>query len=370
MISILRVAILAAVPICISLWSAPVAAASNSRQNVRRAMSSGKGGYGYNTASNGYIGKGSFVSTVRPQSGISRGQYHNAFGFEAMGGEEAEEQGPWKELYPTDSHVMVSIKRPENLDLQGVDIPSSSCTTDYGLYGTMANEQTSVQFKYLVETTAGTSLTPEMLAELENSFSNHLISLVFDECTLDGSSPLISSSIDGISNRPEDEIIVGEECSGGQLLSQVLGENTMTAQSTTSNCNVVLGQFTLYTNSEQPLNDDTDILLDEIKRAMDAGVFRVEGIEAVTFVEEETSANGNNPTNSQGGNANGVQQQQPQQGESSNGDGNLVVGLAVAGAASAVIVMGILFVRRRKTMGGNPSPEVDAGDSTLEPPVG
>ena len=144
----------------------------------------------------------------------------------------------------------------------------------------------------------------------------------------------------------------------------------MTAQSATSNCNVVLGQFTLYTNSEQPLNDETDILLDEIKRAMDAGVFRVEGIETVTFVEEETYANGNNPTNSQGGNANGVQQQQPQQEESNNGDGNLVVGLAVAGAASAVIVMGILFVRRRKTMGGNQSPGVDAGDSTLEPPVG
>jgi hypothetical protein len=205
--------------------------------------------------------------------------------------------------------------------------PATTCQTQSGFFGSLTNNSYVVEFGYELETNPSVEgkLEDDVLPVLENIFNTFLLPVVFpSECgRSDGSTQDLF--ILGITTRPDDQILEEFECRQVEVAGNI--------------CRVVLGELTIFIDDERR-REVRDLILETLRSGMEDDSFVVthKSIERVSFVELGDLYAGlevGEPSSSIGGN---------------NNDG-LRVGLVLAAAGAALLVIGALVYRRRKHLG-------------------
>lgn len=203
--------------------------------------------------------------------------------------------------------------------------PASTCQTQSGFFGSLTDNSYVIEFGYELETDPSVEGKVEfdVLHALENSFNSLLLPVVFpsecggnDENTQD-------QFIVGITTRPDDQILEEFECRQVEVAGNL--------------CRVVLGELTLFADDVRR-SEIGDLILVALRSGMEDGSFVVAhtSIERLSFVElDDLSA--------------GLEDAEPSSIGNSN-DG-LMVGLVLAAAGAALLVIGALVYRRRKNLG-------------------
>jgi hypothetical protein len=206
--------------------------------------------------------------------------------------------------------------------------PASTCQTQSGFFGSLTNNSYVVEFGYELETNPSVEgkLEDDVLPVLENIFNAFLLPVVFpSECgRSDGRSQV--QLIAGITTRPDDQILEEFECRQVEVAGNI--------------CRVVLGELTLFTDDERR-SEVQDFILEVLRSGMEDDSFVVahKSIERVSFVEL-------------GDLYAGLEVGEPSSPIGGNNNDELRVGLVLAAAGAALLVIGTLVYRhRRKNLG-------------------
>jgi hypothetical protein len=195
-----------------------------------------------------------------------------------------------------------------------------------------------IEFGYELETDPSVEgkVEDEVLPVLENNLNSFLLPVVFPfECGgSDGSTQ--DQSIVGIAARPDDLVLEEFECNSTGVAGNI--------------CQVIRAEITLFTNDGRRLEVGEDQILDALRSGMEDGAFVVahSSIVRVSFVD-----------------LGDLEEVEPSPIETPIQDSEgLMVGLVMAAAGAALVVIGALVYRRRKHSGDD-----DAGKRTLAPVI-
>jgi hypothetical protein len=216
-----------------------------------------------------------------------------------------------------------SFPRPSS----SLDLP---CQTQSGFFGSLTDISSVVKFGYELETDPSLEgkMEDDVLPVLEDNFNAFLLAMLFpsecggiDESTQD-------NLITGISAWPDDQNLEEVKCRQVEVVGNI--------------CRVVLGELTIFTDETRNL-EIGDLILAALRGGMEDGSFVVAhtSIERVSFIELGDLNAGLEAGDLGAGKPSSI---------GKNNDGQMV-GLVFAAAGVALLIIGALVYRRRKTLG-------------------